>query len=654
MKEILKHALFILLLTLSLTACNNEELFVEVAEVVEDEKPIDNEDTPPDDTDPGNTDTTLPCDFTLDNVTPNSTIIINCIMDLDGKTVNLPSNVTIQYEGGDIINGTLNFGDNGIIGGELLNFTLNIVGANPQVKDPIFHFDPKRWGIVEGKVSDGIAKKNKDILNELMIQSKDLGVTTFKIDEIDAYFKVEGDASNAMPVLQAVKIPSDFNFIMTDNTHLRVQPNDYPYSTLLSVHLGSNILIEGGNLHGDRDEHDYSQYPVHDWGHLLTIRGGNSVLVKNVTMMDAMGDGLDIQGEGHAVNPDYRPTKDLLVTGCKFIRNRRNNVSITAVDGMTIEDSDFIDASINTSKSQGTAPGWGLDIEALKPNELAENIILRNNRERGSRKGAFIVAIGDRVTIEGNTLENPIVLQSATECVVRNNDLVAKSDIMKSNGSGIITGRADRGSAVHSNDVYDNTVTDFSTGISVSNSNMKVYGNTINNCGRGIAVGGVAGIENSEVYGNTIKSNADRSAGISMAAEINNVIVRDNNVDVVRFGVVFQNVNSTAESANYLLEFKGNTILGGNTTTMTTSNNIDLIENSFNRNFEFYTCSNINIIGNTITSNSKPPLYLRTDNSNIALRGNIMSAPQNVECIDVLEGSGNDNNSIVMENNTCN
>ncbi|MDO5987881.1 right-handed parallel beta-helix repeat-containing protein [Flavivirga amylovorans] len=652
MKEILKLMLLFLLLTISLISCNKDELFVEPVEVVKEDTTNDEDEDDPET--PDQTETILPCDFTLDNVEPNSTIIIDCLLDLEGKTINLPAGVTLDYEGGDIINGTLNFGDNSIIGGEILNSTLTIGGTNPQVKDEVFSFNPKRWGIVEGKVSDEIAKKNKDILNELMIQSKDLGVTTFKIDEIDAYFKVEGDASNAMPVLQAVKIPSDFNFIMTDNTHLRVQPNDYPYSTLLSVHLGSNIRIEGGNLHGDRDEHDYSQYPVHDWGHLLTIRGGNSVLVKNVTMMDAMGDGLDIQGEGHAVNPDYRPTKDLLVTGCKFIRNRRNNVSITAVDGMTLEDSDFIDASINTSKSQGTAPGWGLDIEALKPNELAENIILRNNRERGSRKGAFIVAIGDRVTIEGNTLENPIVLQSATECVVRNNDLIAKSDIMKSNGSGIITGRADRGSAVHSNDVYDNTVTDFATGISVSNSNMKVYGNTINNCGRGIAVEGVAGVENSEVYGNTIKSNADKSAGISMAAEINNVIVRDNNVDVVRFGVVFQNVNNTVESANYLLEFKGNTIVGGNTTTMTTSNNIDLIENSFNKNFEFYTCSNINIIGNTVTSNSKPPLYLRTQNSHIALRGNIMSAPQNVECIDVLDGSGNDTNSIVMENNTCN
>ncbi|NMH88232.1 right-handed parallel beta-helix repeat-containing protein [Flavivirga algicola] len=653
MKKILNPMLFILLFTLSLTSCNKEELFVEEV-VIKEEEPKDNEDTTPEDTEPEDTNTILPCDFTLDNVAPNSTIIINCIMDLDGKTINLPENTTIKYEGGDIINGTLNFGDNGIIGGELLNSTLTIVGSSPQIKDPVFNFDPKRWGIVEGKVSDEIAKKNKDILNELMVQSKNLGVTTFKIDKLDAYFKVEGDASNAMPVLQAVKIPSDFNFIMSDNTHMRVQPNDYPYSTLLSIHLGSNIVIEGGNLHGDRDEHDYSQYQVHDWGHLLTIRGGNSVLVKNVTMMDAMADGLDVQGEGHAVNPDYRPTRNLLVTGCKFIRNRRNNVSITAVDGMTIEDSDFIDASINTAKSQGTAPGWGLDIEALKPNELAENIILKNNRESGSRKGAFIVAIGDRVTIEGNTLENPIVLQSATECVVRNNNIVAKSDIMKSNGSGIITGRADRGSAVHSNSVYDNTVADFSTGITVANSNMKVYNNTINNCGRGIAIEGVAGVENSEVYRNTIKSNADRSAGISMAAEINNVIVRDNNVDVVRFGVVFQNVNNTASSVNYKLEFKGNTIVGGNTTTMTTSNNIDLIENSFNKNFEFYTCSNLNIIGNTVTSNSKPPLYLRTENSNIALRGNIMSAPQNVECIDILEGSGNDINSIVMENNSCN
>ncbi|PIA77534.1 hypothetical protein BFR04_08835 [Gaetbulibacter sp. 4G1] len=651
MKELLKPMLFILLLTIPLISCNKEELFVEPILAVED--PIDNEDTDttPDDTTNNEIDTSLPCDFTLDNVQPNSTIIINCVLDLEGKTANIPANVTIIYEGGEIINGTLNFGDNGIIGGELLNSTLTIGGSNPQVKDPIFSFVPNRWGIVEGKVSDEVAKNNKDILKSIISQAKELGVNIFVIDKLDAYFKIDGPLSEGAPVDLAIQIPSNFTFRMSENTHLRVQPNATDKCTLLSVYLNSdNAVIEGGNLYGDRDEHDYSDgINDHGWGHLFTSRGSTNVTVRNVTMIDAAGDALKLEGEGHAVNPDYAPTRNFLATGCKFIRSRRNNLSITAADGVVIEDCDFIDAGIHTDKSQGTIPGFALDIEALKPNELSENIIIRNNRETGSRRGGFLVAIGDKVTFEGNVINSAINLQSARNCIVRNNIVTAQSDIAKEYGAGIITGRSDRGNLVYSNTIYNNTVNGFSTGISISNFDMKVYGNTINNCNRGMSIGPV---QNSEIYENTIISNVDKSAGISMGASLNNVVVRNNDVNVMRYGAVFANVNNTDESGNYTLTFKGNNIVSGSSTPINSSHGIELIENTFNNAYEFYNCSNLNIIGNTIESNSKPPFYLRTGNSIISIKNNIISKSPLGECIKILE----DNNisSIILENNSCN
>src|SRR5690606_805290 len=71
---------------------------------------------------------TTPCDFLLSDATSNSTIEIDCRMDLKGQTVNLPAGVTLSYTGGEIINGTLNFSSQGIIDGNLLNKDLEIEG----------------------------------------------------------------------------------------------------------------------------------------------------------------------------------------------------------------------------------------------------------------------------------------------------------------------------------------------------------------------------------------------------------------------------------------------------------------------------------------------------------------------------------------------
>lgn len=88
-------------------------------------------------------------DIELDSVEPNTTIIINHVLDLQGSIIKLPIDTNILYEGGDVINGTFNCSDNTIISGELLNQTLILEGTLPRLKDTIFYFIPERWGIVQ-------------------------------------------------------------------------------------------------------------------------------------------------------------------------------------------------------------------------------------------------------------------------------------------------------------------------------------------------------------------------------------------------------------------------------------------------------------------------------------------------------------------------
>ncbi|WP_136481127.1 right-handed parallel beta-helix repeat-containing protein [Cognatitamlana onchidii] len=650
MKKIFIYMLisFILVFSLTVTSCNKEELFIEpTTEVVEKEEKEEESDDKNNADDTGETvDNSLPCEFSLNNLKPNTTVIIDCFLDLEGKIVNLPPNVNIEYDGGEIINGTLNLSEGTVIEGELLNDGLSLEGASPQLKDPTFKFVPSRWGIVEGLVSDAVAMNNKNLLNDIMKKTKSMGIKTFQIDEMDAYFNVHDPNNNSSPVEQALRIPGNFNFVMTENTHLRVQPNAHYATTLISVYMESNVVIEGGYLHGERDNHNYSSGGTHEWGHLLTSRGSVNLTVRNVVMMDGTGDGLTVQGEYHATDPRYAPTRNLLVEGCTFIRNRRNNVSITSCDGVVIDDCEFIDAGIHTGKSQGTPPSLALDVEALKPNELAVNILIKNCKESGSRRGGFLVAIGDFVTIENTYSESGISLASASNCVVRYNEVVAVTDISKSNGSGLNCGRADRGDLVHGNRVYGNTVNGFATGITMSNTDLEVYENKILNCKNGIALGSV---NNAKAYKNIINSNRLDSDGIYGNTTNDVLTLSDNNINVTRFPLRLQGLNSQTKTNKIV--FSKNVLEGGKASLFSEAHGIDFLENKFYNGMLFFDCTNINLFSNSITSDSGPAIYLRNVNSNIVMKDNI-SATSNSECIVVL--SSNNINTIVDQNNSCN
>ncbi len=229
----------------------------------------------------------------------NATIIINCVLDLGGQTINLPAGVTLVYEGGDIINGTINFGSTNIISGELLNSTLNIAGTKPQMKDTKFNFEPQRWGIVEGETTRMIALKNTDILEDLFFQTKALGVTTFKLDKLDAYFKVDGLLGpQSGPETYAINLPSDFYLSMSNNSHLRMQPNGHFRAALLCAYNVSNVIVEGGILHGEREEHNYNSNFVdsdgstgttNEWVDIMRIKGGKNITIDGVTFRRCCG-----------------------------------------------------------------------------------------------------------------------------------------------------------------------------------------------------------------------------------------------------------------------------------------------------------------------------------------------------------------------------
>ncbi|MCX2679169.1 right-handed parallel beta-helix repeat-containing protein [Galbibacter sp. EGI 63066] len=557
----IRFNMMVLLCLVFLASCTKEEEFVEA--VTNEE-----ENTPPPNEEVGNVGelTDTPCDFTLDNVTSNSTVVIDCQMDLEGKTVNLPADVNFEFEGGEIINGTLNF-SGGIIDGRLLNYQLTIEG-NATLKSTTFFFDPSRWDIVQGETTSEVALSNNKKLEDLINLSKKMGATTFEMDDFDAYFEISKVTSttsnqNFYPSVEAINVPSDFNLKMSENTHLRAYPNGVERYALLAVRNESNVTISGGNLHGERDKHDYSSGGPHAWGHVLELHGAVGVTVSNVAMSMGAGDGLKIHSLNHNYEANYIPSNDIVVTDCTFDSNRRNNVSITDGYNIIIENSTFLNAGIDTPNSTGVAPRFALDIEAYRTRdsngefifyEKVSDVIIRNNTEEGSVKGGFLVAIGDNVTIENNKVSSGIGYLLATGVKIQNNEITGNGT-----GNAITGGRSDT-ETTYNNEISGNVIRGFGTGITLYSKETKIYDNEIINAQNGIFIPNK--VNDMEIYNNTITSDLSGSHGVfAHIASADDVTIYNNEIDTDGYGISFVNVNLDTSDANNQVFVRDNNII---------------------------------------------------------------------------------------------
>ncbi len=603
-----------------------------------------------------------PCSFDWSMITENEVVIIDCTYDLNNEKIQIPKGVTIQYKEGTIINGTLEFNGNNIIDGELLHHTLTISGEVTLSKDT-FEFSPKKWNITEGIVDDLIARENRDILENAMIFTKNMGAKTFMTDKMDAFFNVD-EPETLRPSIAAINVPSNFTLKMSDNTHLRMQPNAAIRPTLLATHLGENIVIDGGILHGDRDEHDYNTISsTHEWGHLLRISGTKNSVFRNMTFMDATGDGIDVHAIGHSFDPFYTFCDNVTIENNTFIRNRRNHISITDGRNIIVDSNQFIDASIHTDNSRGVAPGFAIDVEAVRHgnprgiSEIAEDITIKNNTEKGGRLGAVTVHTGDRVTIENNIFENNISYSTSIGTIIRNNEITGITEKNTELGIAITAGRSDLYDKNYDGRVYGNTIKDYAIGMVLTNKDLEAYDNQIVDCKVGI---NIATLRNSKIYNNTIKSNRENSDGIVSHPTIeymDGVTVglenKGNLVEVTRTPLKFVNVNIAADQTDFKLMINYNTINSTSTCTFANSHGFDASNNTIQEGgIRLSEVERANFTGNNITSTVANGIRIDAGCNNLLISENTIEVSgTNLVCIkDNSSGAVN----ITLEDNSCN
>lgn len=286
----------------------------------------------------------------------NETYVITSKCNLDGKTLRIPDKSVLQFEGGMFLNG------------ELIGVNTRVISQKEQIFD-----DLKISGIWSNKevysewigLKEGPEHDNKFHFRNLMTLCNGDTYTNVFIQS-GCYWTSVNQYSCAF------NIPS--NTAVYCRATICELPNHYKNTCLVAIHKSTNVLLEGGNFVGDLKTHIGEEG---EWSHGIEIRGSSNVTIKNVQCSYFFGDGIDIiEGFNKEKKPVYG-CKNITILQSASLYNRRQGLSIEAVENCLIKDCEFS----NTGRYKSTPPSAGIDIEAWSSNsEKIKNIQIVNCR----------------------------------------------------------------------------------------------------------------------------------------------------------------------------------------------------------------------------------------------------------------------------------
>ena len=149
--------------------------------------------------------------------------------------------------------------------------------------------------------------------------------------------------------------------LVIDGT-LQLAPNGFKSCDMIRV-VGSHVKIHGkGSIVGDRSKHTGHEG---EWGMGIRLDGSRNVTISGLTIADCWGDCIYIGGG----------SKNTQISNCQLRGSRRQGISITKADGVSINNCKIANIS-------GTNPQYAIDIEPNKKcsvnNTLIENVDVTN------------------------------------------------------------------------------------------------------------------------------------------------------------------------------------------------------------------------------------------------------------------------------------
>lgn len=221
-----------------------------------------------------------------------------------------------------------------------------------------------------------------------------------------------------------IELKSNMAFILDDNAIIRMDTNDKWNYCVIDITNESNVIVRGGTVIGDRETHIYTPRPsdgstVHDEGHLICIKSSDFVLVENILLTKANGDGILIVG-----STSNGMAQDVTIRNSEFDNNRRQGISIVGGIRIRIAENEI-------HHTVGTPPQFGIDLEGGSRYENRDVHII-DNYFHNNRGGDIVNTDGHNVYIDDNVLEQgadsryidgPIVYWKNADQTIRYNSI---------------------------------------------------------------------------------------------------------------------------------------------------------------------------------------------------------------------------------------
>ena len=256
-------------------------------------------------------------------------------IDLNGDTLPLPQGVVLDFAGGKIKNGVI-IGNQTKLQGSFENIFDNVVISGtwivPEASTDMF---VNRYN--ETTLKSLLAFSNPEVNNKIVIKE---GVYPVNIEK---------------PWSSALRVNSHTDLIIDGS--IRLMPNSHSGCDILFIQ-GNDINILGrGQIIGDKINHHGTEG---EWGMGIRLYQASSVQIVGLQVRDCWGDCIYIGGK----------SKDIIINGCVLGNSRRQGISITSANNVSIQDCII-------SNIFGTPPQLGIDIE---PNEggIVKDILISN------------------------------------------------------------------------------------------------------------------------------------------------------------------------------------------------------------------------------------------------------------------------------------
>ena len=339
------------------------------------------------------------------------------------------------------------------------NFTVELP---VHTSGPVYNVSYAQWNIQTG--TDGNPENNSERMQAAINFAKDQGFKTISLPPGEV---ILGDPlGNPAYYYEGFRLPSDVTLLMDENTILRMRPNAAWNQCLIYVYLSGNVTIQGGQLIGDRKEHDYvpiviNVNPVtnHDEGHGICVTESSHVLIENTKISEFTGDGVFVIGT---------ESRHVTIRNNEIFYNRRQGVSLVGPQLVKIEENHIHDII-------GIPPQFGVDVEAT-PNQFGKDrdILIQRNVFEGNRGGDVTLQSGSNIFVLNNTM---------TESAEPDREWRGAGITFFNRAEGIIQGNVIRKAIIDNVQTTGNGIKELPVGEEQENRQLYIHDNVCMGCG---------------------------------------------------------------------------------------------------------------------------------------------------------------------------